>query len=302
MINTTSCEMRWYGKHECKGQIEDRYYNIPGQSKDSIISYKVCKIEFSSTIFIGSKVRVNITGSHALSLVSSHGNIEVHSPFDISGSPSHSFEMHVNENTSVGGFVKIKEDGMDAGKASLRLIYTSYQLCLRLRAANNNRLWEWVKVKVKSPYFTSVAENSQTWDGRCAHWVPPPPLSPSLLRFTDISSYIKLHGKERSRKKDWRSHLEIELGTFRTCRRRHTNQLSGQNRPISDEIFTVVGPDVWTKLILNIIILQMSKIYLENMSNKRSTISLNTCNACALDRRPATFFFWPKCWLSWKYS
>ena len=121
MINTTSCEMRWYGKHECKGQIEDRSFNIPGQSKDAIIPYKVCKIEFSSTIFIGSKVRVNITGSHALSLVSSHGNIEVHSPIDISGSPARSFGMHINQNTSVGGFFKIKEDGMDVGKASLKL-------------------------------------------------------------------------------------------------------------------------------------------------------------------------------------
>ena len=121
MINTTSCQMGWYGKHECKGQIEDRSFTIPGQSKDAIIPYKVCKIEFSSTIFIGSKVRVNITGSHALSLVSSHGNIEVHSPIDISGSPSRSFGMHINQNTSVGGFFKIKEDGMDVGKASLKL-------------------------------------------------------------------------------------------------------------------------------------------------------------------------------------
>lgn len=126
MINTTSCEMRWYGKHECKGQIEDRSFNIPGQSKDAIIPYRVCKIEFSSTIFIGSKVRVNITGSHALSLVSSHGNIEVHSPIDISGSPSRSFGMHINQNTSVGGFFKMDqdlEDGMDAGKASLKLFF-----------------------------------------------------------------------------------------------------------------------------------------------------------------------------------
>ena len=121
MINTTSCEMRWHGKHECKGQIEDRSFNIPGQSKDTIIPYKVCKIEFSSTIFIGSKVRVNITGSHALSLVSYHGNIEVHSPIDISGSPSHSFGMYINEKTSVGGFLKIKKDGMDAGMASFNL-------------------------------------------------------------------------------------------------------------------------------------------------------------------------------------
>ena len=72
---------------------------------------------------------------------------------------------------------------------------------------------------------------------------------------------------------------------------------------MSDEIFTVVGPDGWTKLILNIIILQMNKIYLENMSNKRNTqctcesrayraqFSLNTRNACALDRRPTTFSF-----------
>ena len=34
-----------------------------------------------------------------------------------------------------------------------------------------------------------------------------------MLRFTGIYSYLKLHGKEISRKRDWRSHLGIDLGT-----------------------------------------------------------------------------------------
>ena len=145
MINTTSCEVRQSGKYGHKGQIEDRYFNISGQSKDTIIPYKVCNIEFSSTIFIGFKVRVNITGSHALSLISSHGNIEVYSPIDISGSPSRSFGMHINEKTSVGGFFKIKEDGMDAGKASFKLFIPLIS-CVRgsepqITTRYRNELW-----------------------------------------------------------------------------------------------------------------------------------------------------------------
>ena len=34
-----------------------------------------------------------------------------------------------------------------------------------------------------------------------------------MLRFTGIYSYLKLHGKEISPKRDWRSHLGIDLMT-----------------------------------------------------------------------------------------
>ena len=53
--------------------------------------------------------------------------------------------------------------------------------------------------------------------------LPLPSLSPSVLRLTGIYSYLKLHGKEKGRKKDLRSHLEIELGTLRTEGRVLTN-------------------------------------------------------------------------------
>ena len=42
------------------------------------------------------------------------------------------------------------------------------------------------------------------------------PLSPAVLRFTDIRSYLQLYKKERSRKRDLWLHLGIELGTSRT--------------------------------------------------------------------------------------
>ena len=78
------------------------------------------------------------------------------------------------------------------------------------------------KVSVKSPYFTSVTGNSHLTnkpeaDG--ALILQPPPFSPSVLRFTVsrvLKSYVKQYGKERSRNKDLRSHLGIELGTSRT--------------------------------------------------------------------------------------
>ena len=42
---------------------------------------------------------------------------------------------------------------------------------------------------------------------------PRPSKTPLILRFKGIYSYLKLHGKETSRKRDWRSHLGIDLGT-----------------------------------------------------------------------------------------
>ena len=42
---------------------------------------------------------------------------------------------------------------------------------------------------------------------------PHPSKTPLMLRFTGIYSYLKLHGKEISQKRDWRSHLRIDLGT-----------------------------------------------------------------------------------------
>ena len=72
------------------------------------------------------------------------------------------------------------------------------------------------RIKVKSPYFTSGAarnshlNNNPEADG-ALNLPPAPRLSPSLLRFTGIESYFKLHGKERNRKKHLRSHVGIEL-------------------------------------------------------------------------------------------
>ena len=44
-----------------------------------------------------------------------------------------------------------------------------------------------------------------------------------MLRFTGIYSYLKQYGKEISRKRDWRSHLEIDLGTSLLARHAITN-------------------------------------------------------------------------------
>lgn len=53
--------------------------------------------------------------------------------------------------------------------------------------------------KVKSPCFTSVAQNSHLTNKLEADraLILPFPLSPSVPRFTDNQSYSKLHGKER---------------------------------------------------------------------------------------------------------
>ena len=75
-----------------------------------------------------------------------------------------------------------------------------------------------VKVnKAKSPYFTSVARNGHLTNNTEADGaLILPPLSISAP-FNGYLKLIKAHGKERSRKKDLRSHLGIELrGTLRT--------------------------------------------------------------------------------------
>lgn len=55
---------------------------------------------------------MNISGAHALSLTSTHGNIEMYSPIDIGGSSFNKDGM----KTSIGGYVKTIEDELDAGK------------------------------------------------------------------------------------------------------------------------------------------------------------------------------------------
>ena len=86
--------------------------------------------------------------------------------------------------------------------------------------------WSWRKFPKCAPqiYFTSAKLKIITWlsnlRGRCAHLHPPhplpPSLSPSVLLFTGIQSYIKLRGKKISREKDLWSRLGIQLGTSRT--------------------------------------------------------------------------------------
>ena len=114
-INTTNCEMRWSGNHIQKGDVKRSHFNVRRKSSEIKESYYVCKFEVTSSIFIGRGVRVNISGAHALSLTSKHGNIEVYSPIDIGGS---SF-IKDGMKTSIGGYVKTKGDGLDAGKVCI---------------------------------------------------------------------------------------------------------------------------------------------------------------------------------------
>ena len=65
----------------------------------------------------------------------------------------------------------------------------------------------------KNSYFTSVARNTHPLTNKPgAEGGSHTPLAPSVLRFTGISSYVKLHEKERSRNKDMRSSLGTEIG------------------------------------------------------------------------------------------
>ena len=118
-VNTTSCQMRWSGNHEYDGTLQTWHFLVPGQAIN--VSYKVCKIEFASTILIGKEVRVKITGAYALSLVSTHGNIEIHSEIDISGSTFNQAGMQFNPETNVGGYVRIRKDELDAGMPQQRM-------------------------------------------------------------------------------------------------------------------------------------------------------------------------------------
>lgn len=115
-IDTTNCQMRWTGNHEYKGEIKTRYFSVPQQFTKITMSYKVCKIEFTSSIFIGRRVIVSIRGQHALSLISIHGNIEINSPIDISGSSFKPVGMPVDAKTTIGGYFKTVKDGLDAGR------------------------------------------------------------------------------------------------------------------------------------------------------------------------------------------
>ena len=116
MINTSSCKMAWASVYEYPGTVEGRMFNTTTE-KDLEIKeqFEVCKIEFTSSIFIGPKVRVKFSGHRAFSLISRHGNIEINSPLNISGLESSSV------STSMGGYVKTSADGKDAGRADMKL-------------------------------------------------------------------------------------------------------------------------------------------------------------------------------------
>lgn len=114
-INTTNCKMRWSGNHVYDGQLETRYFSVPGQLAKNTASYKVCKIEYTSSIFIGREVRTEIRGEHALSLISTHGNIEINAAINISGSTFDEAGMS-GAKTSIGGYFKQKGDGLDSGR------------------------------------------------------------------------------------------------------------------------------------------------------------------------------------------
>ena len=111
-INTTSCQMQWGDSHRYNGSHLDRQFQVPGKPSYFTLSYKICKIAFTSTIYIGSQVRVNISGEHAFSMESTHGNIEIKTPIDISGSSKFIFVAR----TSIGGFVKRSADEVEAGR------------------------------------------------------------------------------------------------------------------------------------------------------------------------------------------
>ncbi|XP_068722401.1 uncharacterized protein [Montipora capricornis] len=114
-INTTSCQMQWGDSHRYNGSHLDRQFQVPGKPSYFTLSYKICKIAFTSTIYIGSQVRVNISGEHAFSMESTHGNIEIKTPIDISGSSKFIFVAR----TSIGGFVKRSAHEVEAGLANV---------------------------------------------------------------------------------------------------------------------------------------------------------------------------------------
>lgn len=116
MINTSTCRMTWVPDYEYPGIVEERTFNVTTEKGLEIMEhYEVCKIEFTSSIFIGQKVRVKFSGHRAFSLISTHGNIEINSPLNING---------LAVNSSIGGYVKTLDDGADAGRANMKLILT----------------------------------------------------------------------------------------------------------------------------------------------------------------------------------
>lgn len=100
------------GNHWYRGYIETREFQPAGKNVEHD---EVCTIDFTSSIFIGQNVRVHISGQRALSLVSRHGNIEINSPLNISGS---ALSLGSSVQKSIGGYVKTSEDGRDAGRAT----------------------------------------------------------------------------------------------------------------------------------------------------------------------------------------
>ena len=112
MINTSSCKMNWASDYEYPGSIEKRTLDATTKNGQVKEQHEVCKIEFTSSIFIGQRVRVRFSGHRALSLISTHGNIEINSPLNVSGSELSSASV------SVGGYVKTLGDGADAGRSN----------------------------------------------------------------------------------------------------------------------------------------------------------------------------------------
>ena len=119
VINTSSCTMTWASDYEYSGADEYEIFNTTTKDNKQITEpFEVCKIEFTSSIFIGPKVRVKFSGHRALSLISTHGNIEINSPLNISG-----IELS-SVSSSVGGYVKTSGNGSDAGRANIKLSLT----------------------------------------------------------------------------------------------------------------------------------------------------------------------------------
>ena len=85
-INTTRCRMLWLNSRTYKGKLQRKTFSDP--ETGAVEHYSVCVIRFSSSIYIGKKVTVKVSGQHGLSLVSHYGNIEIYAPINISGSAS----------------------------------------------------------------------------------------------------------------------------------------------------------------------------------------------------------------------
>jgi len=121
MIDTSSCKMNWASDYEYTGCLEKRTLNTTTKNGQEVKEqHEVCKIEFTSSIFIGQRVRVRFSGHRALSLISTHGNIEINSPLNINGSELSSANM------SVGGYVKTLGDGADAGRSNRVTFFNIY--------------------------------------------------------------------------------------------------------------------------------------------------------------------------------